>query len=106
MSVGHPNISVVSGTLSVGNPSSSVVSGKFSVGHPSFSVVSGILSVVCIPTRTDIHTRGNSVAHVWLMSRFALLLNRDDLNQNKITYFRLLFICVRLYYQQIVDNTL
>ena len=38
-----------SGILSVGNPNISVVSGTLSVGHPSFSVVSGILSVVGIP---------------------------------------------------------
>jgi hypothetical protein len=34
-----------------------------SVGHPNISVVSSILSVVGIHT----HTRGNSVAHVWLI---------------------------------------
>ena len=49
LSVGHPNISVVSGILSVRHPSFLVVSGILSVGHPIFSVVSGILSVVGIP---------------------------------------------------------
>jgi len=39
----------LSGILSVGNPNISVVSSILSVGHPSFSVVSGILSVVGIP---------------------------------------------------------
>ncbi len=38
-----------SGRLSVGHPNISVVSGKLSVGHPNFSVISGILSVVGIP---------------------------------------------------------
>ncbi len=39
----------MSGILSVGYPNISVVSGILPVGHPSFSVVSGILSVVGIP---------------------------------------------------------
>jgi hypothetical protein len=44
----------LSGILSVGHPNISVITGIFPVGHPSFSVVSGILSPVPIPITEEI----------------------------------------------------
>jgi hypothetical protein len=66
LSVGYPSFSVVSGILSVGYPNISGCLGYIVGWTPEFFSCLGYIVSCGYPTRTHTHTRGNSVAHVWM----------------------------------------